>query len=124
MKNYSHHYTESGFWALVQRVSRQISFIRDLLALYFCFKDGGTPVWVKAIIVAALGYFIAPMDAIPDTIPAIGWTDDGGVIITSLSTVRSFVHNEHWKAADIALGKFITPVERRTSFWSRIGKRP
>lgn len=33
-----------------------------------------------ALIMAALAYIVSPVDAIPDVIPVVGWTDDGGAM--------------------------------------------
>ena len=35
----------------------------------------------KALIVGSLGYFISPLDLIPDYIPIIGLTDDAAVLM-------------------------------------------
>ena len=37
-------------------------------------------------IIGALGYFISPIDAIPDFLPG-GLVDDGGVIATAVATL-------------------------------------
>lgn len=33
-----------------------------------------------AMIMAALAYIVSPVDAIPDVIPVVGWSDDGGAM--------------------------------------------
>ena len=39
------------------------------------------------MIVGALGYFIFPLDAIPDLVPVAGYADDLGVLAIALSSV-------------------------------------
>lgn len=39
-----------------------------------------------AVIIGALGYFISPVDAVPDLLPG-GLVDDGGVIALAVSTL-------------------------------------
>lgn len=44
------------------------------------------------ILVGAIIYVVSPLDAIPDVIPILGWTDDAGVValaVKSLSDVIS-----------------------------------
>lgn len=41
-----------------------------------------------AILVAALVYFVTPVDVIPDALGAIGFVDDVAVITTAVETVR------------------------------------
>jgi len=55
----------------------------DIYALYKAYRDPRVPWYVKAIILFLLGYFISPIDIIPDFIPVIGYIDD--IIIISLA---------------------------------------
>ena len=41
-----------------------------------------------------LGYFLAPIDAIPDLSPIIGYTDDIGVLSFGLVTIAAYVNKE------------------------------
>lgn len=47
--------------------------------LYVLLSEPSVPVWIKVSIVAALGYLICPIDAIPDFIPG-GYLDDIAVM--------------------------------------------
>ena len=38
----------------------------------------------KSLIVAALAYFVSPVDLVPDAVPGFGWADDALVIVTAL----------------------------------------
>jgi uncharacterized membrane protein YkvA (DUF1232 family) len=46
------------------------------------------PFWSVASVAAALGYFLAPTDLIPDFIPGIGYLDDAAVLALVLSGIR------------------------------------
>ena len=67
------------------------SFLRKLLALWYSFMSSDGPVWARAVIIGALGYFICPVDATPDFIPGLGYVDDAGVILTALTTISMYV---------------------------------
>ena len=43
--------------------------------------DPNTPAKYKAVIAGALGYFILPIDLIPDFIPIAGYTDDLAALV-------------------------------------------
>ncbi|MCC7573667.1 MAG: DUF1232 domain-containing protein [Candidatus Methanofastidiosum sp.] len=55
----------------------------DIYALYKAYRDPRVPWHVKIIILFLLGYFISPINLIPDFIPVIGYIDD--ILIISLT---------------------------------------
>jgi uncharacterized membrane protein YkvA (DUF1232 family) len=59
----------------------KIRFAQDVVALFRFFRDADVPWQKKAIVVAALLYFIIPFDSIPDIAPFVGYLDDMGVIL-------------------------------------------
>lgn len=87
------------FWRKLRRVAAHIPFAEDLLAAYYCAFDRGTPLQVKATLIAAIAYFVLPFDAIPDMLPMIGFTDDAAVLATALRLVTSHMRPEHRQAA-------------------------
>ena len=93
------------FWRKLKRVAAHIPFAEELLAAYYCAFDRDTPLPVKATLVGALAYFILPVDAIPDVLPAIGFTDDAAVLATAIKLVTSHIRPAHREAARSALAK-------------------
>ena len=61
------------------------------LLLYCAAKSSGTSMTVRAAIIAALGYFISPVDVIPDIIPVMGYTDDAAVLTATLPAIASSI---------------------------------
>lgn len=57
------------------------------------------PLKVKAIITGALGYFILPLDIIPDIAAGVGYADDLTVVIFALVQVALYVDDEIKKQA-------------------------
>ena len=80
---------DANIWKKVERTGSKISFAKDIRALYLYMKDPAVEWYKKGIVVAALLYFIAPIDAIPDFIPFIGYLDDLGVIVAVLKFLGS-----------------------------------
>ena len=97
---YEENFSEGEFIKLIKKVAGIVPFSKDALSMYYCFRDEETPLWVKTSIVGALGYFICPIDAIPDAMPIVGWLDDAGVISAAYSVIKSYVKEEHIKKAE------------------------
>lgn len=76
-----------NFLKKVRRFVGHVPFTKDALSMYLCMVDSQTPLHVKGTIAAALTYFLSPMDAIPDVLVGIGFTDDASVIATAAKAV-------------------------------------
>jgi uncharacterized membrane protein YkvA (DUF1232 family) len=90
----------NDFLNTVKGLIGKVPFTTDAVALYFCLLDPRTPLPVKATIGAALTYFISPIDAIPDALAVIGFTDDASVIAMTLSTLGGAVTADHKQQAN------------------------
>src|SRR4051812_11453483 len=93
------------FWRKARRVAARLPFAEDLLAAYYCAFDRATPVQVKAALIGALAYFVLPLDAVPDVLPGVGFTDDAAVLLTALRMVAGHLRPEHHAAARVALAR-------------------
>ena len=60
------------------------------------FKDRNVAL---ATTVAALGYFVLPLDALPDVMPLLGFTDDAAVIAAALAAVAGSITPQHREKA-------------------------
>lgn len=75
---YAGHYDENAFWEKLKKFARKagIKVTYGALLLFYVLKSPGTSTKDRAKILGALGYFILPIDLIPDFIPIAGFTDD------------------------------------------------
>lgn len=80
-------YIEDKFSDKLEKTKKRISFIEDVVALYKYIKDDSVNWYRKLIVVAALVYFISPIDTIPDFAPLVGYLDDLGVIMAALKYI-------------------------------------
>jgi uncharacterized membrane protein YkvA (DUF1232 family) len=87
------------FWATFRKAVRYIPFAEDLVAAYYCALDPATPHRVRAVLLAALAYFILPFDSIPDLLAGIGFSDDVTVLVATIALVRAHITPAHRKAA-------------------------
>lgn len=92
-----------GFWSTLKRGARHIPFVDELVAAYFCALDKRTPTRVRAMLIGALAYFVLPLDAVPDMLLGLGFTDDVTVLLSVLGLVRAHITDEHRAAARRAL---------------------
>ena len=92
-----------GFWKTFRRAVRYVPFSEDLIAGYYCALDPATPPRVRAVLLGALAYFVLPLDAIPDLLAGIGFTDDLTVLVATLALVRAHIRPVHRDAARRAL---------------------
>lgn len=93
------------FWTVLRKSARHIPFSRDAVAAYYCATDATTPRRVKGILIAALAYFIMPVDMIPDIFAVVGFTDDLAVLTAAIAMVRGHMREDHYLAADRILSE-------------------
>ena len=91
------------FWRTARKAARQIPFMEDVVAAYYCALDKETPLRAKGILLAALGYFVLPADAIPDIVFGLGFTDDVAVLTAAIAAVRAHITPAHRLAAREAI---------------------
>lgn len=99
---YEEHFEESSFWEnaknSVSRFGREA--LKQSLTLYYCMMDYDTPLTVKAGIASTLGYFLFPLDVIPDLIPGAGYVDDASAIGATFSAFLFFIKPQHKERAE------------------------
>ncbi len=88
-------------WTKVKEVAKKAGreVIGTALTLYYCLMDEDTPPWAKATIIGALIYFISPVDAVPDIIPGVGYSDDLIVLAGAVATVAAHIKPAHRQRA-------------------------
>lgn len=90
---------ERGFWAKLRRGVGRVPFLEDAVSAYFCAFDPATPRPVKAMLLAALAYFVVPADMIPDFVAGLGFTDDATVLFATLRLVAGNITPRHRRLA-------------------------
>lgn len=93
LKVYERRYSNGGFWAKLARFARAAGreVVEKALWLYYTLQHPATPAWAKRVIVGALAYFILPIDAVPDFIPGIGYSDDLSVLLLAIGAVAMYI---------------------------------
>lgn len=91
------------FWLKFRETANRIPFSQDVAAAYYCALDPQTPNKVRGILLAALTYFIMPLDTIPDFLLGFGLTDDLTVLTVAFTTISGNITDAHRAAAKKAL---------------------
>jgi uncharacterized membrane protein YkvA (DUF1232 family) len=89
-------FSPKGFFQKIASVGKKLGrfFIYRVLMLYFVVMQKETPLWIKTTLMGALGYFISPIDAIPDLTPFLGYSDDLLIISAALMMSQRYQTEE------------------------------
>jgi uncharacterized membrane protein YkvA (DUF1232 family) len=85
----------NSFVNKIKAVARRIPFAEDAVAAWLCTRDPTTPARVRMTLIGALAYFILPIDAVPDIIAGLGFTDDAAVLLAALKVVGGHITEGH-----------------------------
>lgn len=107
---FSSSYSDDSFWEKVKTYTKAAgeSVLEPAIKMYYSALDPDTPVWAKTTIFTSLGYFISPVDAIPDITPVVGYADDLGVLSAALAIVAAHIKDEHVKKAKEVLARWFS----------------
>ena len=74
--------------------------------LFYALKNPKLPTWARIRILGALAYLLSFIDAIPDLLPGVGYTDDILVLVAAASTVAFYLDNDVRLKAQVQVQKF------------------
>lgn len=82
LSKYEKEFSEDGLWEKIGSVAKKagIKVVYYALLLFYALKSENVTMADKALIIGALGYFILPLDAIPDFLIPVGYGDDLAVM--------------------------------------------
>ena len=111
---YRNNFSDSGLWEKIKQVAKKagIKVVYAALVLYYLAKDGDMPIKDKLKIYGALGYFILPIDMIPDSIIALGFTDDFAALAYALYSAARYVTPEIKAKAEKKLEEWFGNYDR------------
>lgn len=89
-------FSDEKFWDKLKKFAKKAgsSVVYAVLLLYFTLQKPEVPAKAKAVIIGALGYFILPVDLIPDLAIGIGFTDDLGALGVALLQVAMYIDDD------------------------------
>ena len=112
---YSKYFSEESLWEKLKKFSKTagVKVVYAVLLLFYAMKDKSVSVKSKLTIVAALGYFILPADAIFDLTPIIGFSDDLGVLLFALTQIASNITPEIREKAKGKLNDWFGEIDEK-----------
>lgn len=95
-EEYKKEYNEKGFFDKLKKVLKVVGVkgVYMLLLLYDTLQRKDIPPKEKSIIIGALGYFILPLDALPDITPIVGYSDDIFALGMAILKVMPYIDDE------------------------------
>ncbi len=108
LEPYKEAYSEDKLWKKITKFAKKIGVkaAYTMLLLYYAFKRPDTPYWAKSVITGILGYFISPIDFIPDLTPFLGLTDDFSIAAAGLAVVAAYINQDVKQKAKTQLTKW------------------
>ena len=87
--SYGCYFSNSGLWNKVKSVAQKagVKVVYAVLLLYYVTIDENVSAGDKANIYVSLGYFILPIDFIPDITLGVGYADDMAALLWALKAV-------------------------------------
>ncbi|MBX2843643.1 MAG: DUF1232 domain-containing protein [Flammeovirgaceae bacterium] len=94
IEDYKREYKEALLWKKIKKSAKKagIKVVYAALLLYYALQSEEVPKQAKITIIGVLGYFLLPLDLIPDLLPGLGFTDDFGALILALSQITYFLN--------------------------------
>ena len=107
LQKYGKDFSDSSLSAKLLKYGKLLGAhtLYQLLQLWFVLKKPNLPLKVKSTIMGALGYYIVPLDLIPDFTPAAGYTDDIAVLAYALVVAEIYIDDEIRKRAKEQVAK-------------------
>lgn len=105
-------YSDPGFWNKLRDHARLAGreVLERALCLYYAARRPDTPAWARTVIYGALAYFVAPLDAVPDITPVLGFSDDLGVLVSAVVTVALYIDDTVREQARDKLSQWLGPA--------------
>lgn len=88
LSRYADNYTPASLFDKIKAMARKagVKVVYIVLLLYYSTLDKDLPINDRLMVIAALGYFILPLDLIPDALPG-GFADDTAALLFVLKQV-------------------------------------
>ena len=113
LDDYAKYFNDSKLWKKLSKVAKKAGrkAVYYVLVLYYVSRDAAVRTSLKLKVLGALGYFILPLDFIPDVIVGLGFTDDLAALAWALFTMKKYITPEIERKARERLREWFGPEE-------------
>lgn len=114
LENTSKEYSEDKLSDKIKKFAAKAGkqVIYYVFILYTVLQSSKVGAKEKVLVIGALGYFISPLDFIPDIVPVAGYSDDLTALLLALVQVHSCIDKDILEKASSKLRKFFDVTER------------
>lgn len=112
LNRYAEFYNPNALFEKIKKFAKKagVKTIYVVLILYYATFDKALPVKDRLMVLAALGYFIIPLDLIPDALPG-GFADDAGALFYVVKHIWNNLSEETFNKAKLKLGEWFGDVD-------------
>ena len=89
MTEHSRAYSEGAFRSKLSALTGLDKLVDAAKQVHSLLRDPQTPIWVKGLCVAVLGYLLLPTDAVADFVPVLGYGDDLAALTAAIATISA-----------------------------------
>ena len=113
LDDYAKYFNDNSLWKKLRKVARKAGrkAVYNVPVLYYVARDPAVPSSMKYKILGALGYFILPLDFIPDFVLGLGFTDDLAALAWALFKIKKYITPEIERKARERLREWFGPEE-------------
>jgi uncharacterized membrane protein YkvA (DUF1232 family) len=114
-QSFERHYSDTSFRNKLARYARTAGrhVVEKALYLHYAARSPNTPRWARTAIYGALGYFVMPIDAIPDFTPILGFSDDMSIMLAALAATAVYITDDVKLQARTTLTGWFGPDDDR-----------
>lgn len=96
IEKYKSEYSDSKLMTKLKRFAKAAGLKVVYMALVGkeLMSSSEVPLQTKVIIAGAMGYFIMPIDLIPDLLIGVGYTDDAAALLAAIVTAKVYVNDD------------------------------
>ena len=111
LEKYAAYYNPTSLFDKIKKYAKKagVKTVYAILILYYASFDKSLPVMDRLMVVAALGYFILPVDLIPDALPG-GFVDDAGAALYVVRHIWNNLSDETFTKARHKLSEWFGKV--------------
>lgn len=115
LKLYEKYFSESELWSKLERFGKSLgaTVLYPVLLLFNLLKSDEVNLKEKAMIIGSLGYFILPVDLIPDAFVGVGYTDDIAALMATITGLASCLSDNIQQTSKDQLKNLIGEYDER-----------
>ena len=115
LKLYEKYFSESELWQKIGKFGKSIgaTVLYPVLLLFNLLKSGDIDLKEKAMIIGTLGYFILPIDLLPDAIAGMGYADDVVALTAAVTALASCITEDIQNEAKEQLRKIFGEFDEK-----------